>query len=233
MTAKIDPEFREWLIKEKLKRSLPAHFLVRFHVLLILAGALAAGWAANRLLYWMDLRSMLVRHPLAIVAAYLGFLLGLQAWIRYSGIRRYLSYRRSKELLEPGVAGLTPPEMKGGVTSLESLQLAGQAGEGCLYLGVLGLLALVVFALGGYLLVFAAELLAEIVFELLLVAGLISGIRRVDLLASVGIPRISLWALAAALSASVLFGLYAREAHPTATTIGEVVKALGAKGRKI
>jgi hypothetical protein len=82
------------------------------------------------------------------------------------------------------------------------------------------------FALGGYVIVYAADLMAELVFELLLAAGLVRGIRRVDLLADFGIPRMSLWALAAVMTVSILFGLYAREVHPEASTIGEVVRKI-------
>lgn len=226
MSDKIDPWFREWLIKQKLKHAISARFLVRFHAALILAGAVAVGWAANRLLYLLDVKSMVVRHPIAVLAAYIGFLIGLQAWIRYSGIRGYVNSRRSRELLEP--EGFKPPHRPGGGWVADVPVVAD---EGCLL--VLGFLLVIAlgFAMGGYLIVFAADLMAELVFELLLAAGLIRGIRRVDLLADIGIPRISLWALAAALTASVLFGLFAREAHPKATTIGEVVREMMASKR--
>jgi hypothetical protein len=101
--------------------------------------------------------------------------------------------------------------------------------EGCLLALVLLLVWAVAFALGGYLIVYAAELMAELVFQLLLAAGLVRGIRRVDMLADFGIPRISLWALAGTLALSVFFGLFARNAYPQATTIAEVVRQMASK----
>jgi len=222
LKEKIDPWFREWLIKQKLSHSIAARFLVRFHVALILLGAIAAGWLANRLLYQAGMTSMLVRHPLAVIAAYVGFLAGLQMWIRYSGIRNYVTDRRSKELLEPEAVTLKH-RRPGDFMPLDAPVVAD---EGCLLLLAFLFVASLAFAMGGYLVLFAADLMAELVFELFLAAGLIRGIRRVDVLASIGIPRITLWALTAALTASILFGLFARNAHPNATTIGEVVREM-------
>jgi hypothetical protein len=220
----LDPEFREWLIKQKLSFSIGARFLVRFHVSLILAGSVLAGWAANRLLYLAGVKEMLVRHPAAIIAAYLGFLLGLQAWVRYSGIREYLGARRSKDLLEPEGFKAQPlprtPEITGR-TVAEALI----APEGCLLLIACLVIGAVGFMMGGYLIVYASELMAELVFELLLAAGLVKGIRRVDALSSIGVPT-SIWALAAVLVASVIFALVAKGSYPHASTIGEVVRAL-------
>ena len=183
MSDKIDPWFREWLIKQKLKHSISARFLIRFHVVLILVG--------------------------------------LQAWIRYSGIRAYVNSRRAKELLEPD--GFRPADRWGRSEGIP-LDAPVVPDEGCLLLVGFLLLLLLAFAMGGYLIVFAADMMAELVFELLLAAGLVRGIRRVDLLADFGIPRITLWALAVALMASFLFGLFARNAYPQATTIGEVIR---------
>jgi hypothetical protein len=222
LNDKIDPWFREWIIKQKLSHSISARFLVRFHVSLILAGAVAAGCLANWLLYRAGVTNMLLRHPAAVICAYIGFLAGLHLWIRYSGIREYVNSRRSKELLEP--EGVTLRHGRPG--DWVPIDAPVVADEGCLLLVGFVLVAVLAFAMGGYLILYAAELMAELVFELLLVAGLIRGIRRVDLLASIGVPRISLWARGTALTLSILFGLFAREAHPKATTIGEVVREM-------
>jgi hypothetical protein len=222
LSDKIDPWFREWVIKQKLSHSISARFLVRFHVSLILAGAVAAGCLANWLLYRAGVTSMLVRHPAAVICAYIGFLVGLQLWIRYSGIREYVNSRRSKQLLEP--EGVTLRHGRPG--DWVPIDAPVVADGGCLLLVGFVLVAVLAFAMGGYLILYAAELMAELVFELLLVAGLIRGIRRVDLLASIGVPRISLWALGTTLTVSILFGLFAREAHPKATTIGDVVREM-------
>ena len=227
MSDKIDPWFREWVIKQKLSHSISARFLVRFHVSLILGGAVAAGCLANWLLYQAGVTNMLLRHPAAVVCAYIGFLAGLHLWIRYSGIREYVKSRRSKELLEPEGVTLRHARREDWVPT----DIPVWADDGCLLVLGFVLVASLAFAMGGYLILYAADLMAELVFELLLVAGLVRGIRRVDLLASIGIPRISLWALGTALTVSVLFGIFAREAHPKATTIGEVVREMMANKR--
>jgi hypothetical protein len=184
LSDKIDPWFREWVIKQKLSHSISARFLVRFHVSLILTGAVAAGCLANWLLYRAGVTSMLVRHPAAVIGAYIAFLAGLHLWIRYSGIREYVNSRRSKELLEP--EGVTLRHGRRG--DWVPTDVPVWADDGCLLVMGFVLVAVLAFAMGGYLILYAADLMAELVFELLLVAGLIRGIRRVDLLASVGIP---------------------------------------------
>ena len=227
MSDKIDPWFREWIIKQKLSHSISARFFVRFHVALILGAAVAAGWLVNRLLYQAGFTSMVVRHPLAVIAAYVGFLIGLQMWIRYSGIQEYVTSRRSKELLEPHDVKLKGPADRRPSDWIPP-DIPIVADEGCLLVVAFLLLIALAFALGGYLVLFAGDLMAELVFELLLAAGLIRGIRRVDTLGSIGIPRMTLWALAAALTSSILFGLFAKHAHPDATTIGDVVREMKA-----
>lgn len=228
MSDKIDPWFREWIIKQKLSHSIAARFLVRFHVALILIGAVAAGWLANRLLYQAGFTSMLVRHPLAVLAAYGGFLSGLQLWIRYSGIREYVSVRRSKEILEPHDLKLKYGPKDRGPGDWVPTDMPIVADEGCLLVIAFLGLTLIAFAVGGYLVLYAADLMAELVFELLLAAGLVRGIRRVDVLASIGIPRMTLWALAVALTVSMIFGVFARQSYPAATTIGDVVREMKA-----
>jgi len=217
----MDEEFRKWLLIERLKWSLKRRFFVRFHAVLLLLGAVLAGWTVNRLLFVAGVDSMLIRHPIGVLAAYVGFLIGIELWIRYSGIREYVNYRKSKELLEP--EGFRQPDRTGSeYWPIDSVPVVD--GEGCLVVLLIALAIGLVFAMGGYLIVTAADLFAEIVFELLLVAGLIRGIRRIDLLGLTGgIPRITLPALAIALTVSILFGLWARHVHPQAKTIAQVV----------
>ena len=228
MSDRIDPASYEWLAREKISRSIAARFFVRFHASLILAGSVAVGWAANRLMYQAGLHDMLIRHPLAILCAYGGFLLGLQVWMRYSGIRDYLNAKRAHELLEPQ----GPP---GKPISRMPLRLYNDRRElldlpfvldGCFVVVLFLVVWAILFTMGGYLVIYASDVMAELVFELLLAAGLARGIRRVDRLAGIGIPWLTLWALLACVLVSILLGLYARGMHPPATTMGEVVRHL-------
>ena len=99
-------------LKGRLARSLRARFLVRFHVALILAAAIAVGWIADYLLLKRGLGSMAARYPAAVAAAYLGFLVGARVWIEYSGIREYINARRAEELLNPAEDAKPAPRAK-------------------------------------------------------------------------------------------------------------------------
>jgi len=227
VSGRIDPGLQEWIIRDRLSRSIGARFFVRFHAALILAGSVAVGWLANRLLYQAGLHDMLFRHPLAILCAYGGFLLGLQIWIRYSGIRDYLNARRAQELLDarglpPGPGIWTPRLYNSRWDLLDALVVP----DGCLLVVAFVIVAAIFFAMGGYLVIYASDVMAELVFEILLAAGLIRGIRRVDLLASAGIPWLTMWAVLVCIVVSIPFGLYARTLSPPATTMGEVVRHL-------
>jgi len=45
--------------------------------------------------------NMIIRFPAGVLAAYCGFLIGIELWIRYSGINEYLNSRRSKSFSIP------------------------------------------------------------------------------------------------------------------------------------
>jgi hypothetical protein len=217
----VEPNLDEWYIKERLRWSLSRRFLVRFHAAFILLGAVLVGWSANRLLFQAGVENMLVRLPAGVVAAYGGFLLGIELWIRYSGIQEYLNSKRSKELLESKGADRPP---LGDPWPYASAIPAD--GEGCLFLILLLLVIAIAMAMGGYLVVWAGDLFAEVVFELLLAAGLLRGIRRVDTFGlSRGIPKVTLPALLVALAVSIGFGLWAHLVHPEARTMAEAIAA--------
>jgi hypothetical protein len=218
--SKIDPKFSEWLLKERLKYSLASRFFLRFHVSLMLGAAVATGWAANRALFSAGIDSMLFRHVASVLAAYGGFLVGLRIWIEYSGIKTYLDVARSRELTEGPVE----------VQKESKLNIADAAavpdfGEGCaVVLFVLAVLG-VLYAMGGYLIVSAPEFFADVVFELLLAAGLIRGAQKVDQLGTEGkVPLVTLWALAATLLVVVLFDVWAMHERPGAKTVSEALK---------
>src|SRR5215471_13266346 len=135
--ASEDPEASAKIkrLKERLSRSLKARFLVRFHVGLILGSAIAVGWAADYLLLELGLNKMVVRYPIAVLAAYLGFIVGARLWIEYSGIREYITARRAGELLDE----VDEPKARKPVAKERASRWwdgldpsAGLDGEGCL-----------------------------------------------------------------------------------------------------
>ena len=87
----IDGDDNKWKIeifRDKLRYSLGARFLLRFHVGLILLFTVLVGWAVDYAWLKIGLTHMGVRHVLSILAAYLAFLIGVHFWIEYSGIKQ-------------------------------------------------------------------------------------------------------------------------------------------------
>lgn len=76
--------------KRRLAGLLATRFLVRFHLTLILGFSFAVGLLATKLMLLSGLDSPLWRWPLAVLAAYGGFLLGVRVWLAYVGLGRHL-----------------------------------------------------------------------------------------------------------------------------------------------
>ncbi|MFZ4538277.1 hypothetical protein [Propionivibrio sp.] len=76
--------------KKRLAGWLVQRFFVRFHISLILAFAVGVGLLATRGLFSLGLETMHWRWPLAMLAAYAAFLLGVRLWLAYVGLGRYL-----------------------------------------------------------------------------------------------------------------------------------------------
>ncbi len=72
--------------REGVKRRLAQRFYTRFHMSLILSSSGLAAMLASWALLHAGVGSMLVRYPVALVAAYCTFLLGVWVWLRYVGI---------------------------------------------------------------------------------------------------------------------------------------------------
>src|SRR5690349_6468673 len=71
------------LTKERARRWLERHFFLRIHMSLILIATFSAGLAATKGLLLLGIDSLLLRYGLAVVAAYLVFLLLIRIWIMY------------------------------------------------------------------------------------------------------------------------------------------------------
>ena len=68
--------------------SLNLHYSVRAHAGILLAASTLAGLLLSRLLLWMGMETPFLRFPIAVVAAYGFFLLFVEWWLHYIGIKR-------------------------------------------------------------------------------------------------------------------------------------------------
>ena len=206
------------VFRGRLRHSLAARFLLRFHVSLMLSGSIAAGFLGDIVMLHAGLREMRIRYPLAIGMAYLGFLGGVRLWLAYSGIGQYLNLRRAGELVEGGPSGPGPrmfnPDWLDGISYFPDF-------DGCLYV----LLAVIAFfALGGYALVAAPSLFADVVLEVMLAAGLLRGIRRVEASGwAVGVWRSTWGSFAFSVAVAIVFAMWAHETAPAAATASEAL----------
>ena len=69
-------------------RSLELHYSVRLHAAILLAAATLAGLLVSWLLLWMGLEAPFLRFPFAVVAGYGIFLVLVDVWLAYLGIKR-------------------------------------------------------------------------------------------------------------------------------------------------
>ncbi len=213
--------------RRRLQHSLGARFVLRFHVSLILAFTIAMGWFADWALLNAGMREMLLRYPLAVACAYVAFLAAVWIWIDYSGIREYLQARRADELVGEHVPQAQPVVGRGvEAGDLDWLDFASILdAEGCLVvLGALALIVGVFYFLGGYVWINAAAFFSEIVLELLLAAGLLRGIQKVEASGWVlGVWRSTRSSLLFSLIFAVLFSAGAHAFRPAAYTLHQVI----------
>lgn len=218
--------------RRKLKTSLGARFVLRFHVSLMLAASIFAGWLADLFMLRLGYDSMLIRYPLSIGFAYIGFLGAVWIWIEYSGIREYLRMQKTDPLIGDHVK--ESHSTRSGKKSSSATDwidfpsdLGMVDGEGCLIvLGLILAFGVLFFFLGGYLWLYASEFAVEIVLELLLAAGLLRGIRRIESSGWVaGVWRSTRWSLAFSVTVAILFAAWAHSQYPEAKTLPEVFKA--------
>jgi hypothetical protein len=221
-----DDDGERWrleIFRDRLRHSLAARFLLRFHVSLFLAGSVATGWIVDRLLLGAGWQAMLWRYPLAIAAAYLAFLGGVAAWLRYSGIREYLDRRNAAALVGDDVARGRPTDWRTQGRSWDAVDIPWLATdfEGCL----LSLLLLAAFfAFGRYLIFAAPSLFADVVLELLLAAGLLRGVRRIESSGWIAGVWANTWpTLAFALAASLFVGWLGKSTQPPSSTLPELI----------
>lgn len=80
------PPLTEIRLKQNVQRMLARRFFLRFHVALIALWTFGVGLLTTRGLFALGVESMPVRYPLAVLTAYLGFLLAVRVWLWYVGV---------------------------------------------------------------------------------------------------------------------------------------------------
>lgn len=97
---------------EALRKRISARFAVRLHCTLILCACFGVGLFVTHLLLVAGIHAMWLRYAIALVAAYLTFLLGVRLWLRYAGFdRRILPSRRSQVV--DNLTSLDVPDLSG------------------------------------------------------------------------------------------------------------------------
>lgn len=218
-----DEHWRIAVYRDKLRRSLAARFYLRFHVSLILFASILAGWAFDVALLHAGMTSMVKRLPLAVLAAYGVFAFGIWLWLRYSGIGEYVKRTKAEALVE----GADPPRARKEGSGYDDLLWISMDPEGCLI--VLGLLiagGVLFLAFGGYAFMAADAIFADIVIEMLLAAGLLRGVRRMQRSGWFASLWKNTWpSLAFSLIVALAVGGFARHVSPKVTTLAELWQA--------
>lgn len=230
MTPDGDHKWKIEIFRDRLRHSLSARYLLRFHVGLILLFSVLVGWGVDVLLLKMGSTRMAWRYSAAILFAYGAFYLGVYAWIELSGIRDYVERKRADLLVGEDV----PQRPAAGEQSKEWSWLDGADptmgcyvdAEGCgIVIIFFVALAALFYFFGGYVIANALTFFADIVLELLLAAGLLRGINRYEASGwMVSVWRHTRWSLAFALFAAIVLGWLAQAYYPQARTLPEVVK---------
>ncbi len=222
-----DTKWKIEIFRDKLRHSLGARFLLRFHVGLILMFTILTGWLIDILLLKAGAASMPARYFVSILFAYGAFYVGVHAWIEYSGIKQYIKFRRAPLLVGDDVPR-KPVEVPEPWQWHPAWEVAGciPAVEGCLV--VIAAVALIVGAfyfLGGYVMANALTFFADIVLELLLAAGLLRGLNRYESSGwIVSVWRQTRWSLAFTLFVALAIGWYAQAEYPDAKTFPDVMR---------
>lgn len=222
-----DTKWKIEIFRDKLRHSLSARFLLRFHVSLILLFTILAGWLVDWLLLKAGVKAMAARYPIAILFAYGAFIAGTYVWIEYSGIRDYIKIRKAQELVGDDV----PRKSAGHLATTKPWDWmvdptgCAMGGEGCLtVLAIFFVLIFLFYFFGGYVFANAATFFADIVLELLLAAGLLKGISRYESSGWIqSMLNSTYWSLVYTITLALLFAWWAHTYYPSAITLSDVI----------
>jgi hypothetical protein len=205
------------------------HFL-RLHALALFAWTMGIGYLMSKLAFATGIQTLPARYLITGITAYLGFLLGVRLWLWFvdAVMDRSRDEPGAGDLLDVVEVQLDIADMASG-SSGEVLGGLGEgigaaAGEGCVPILILGLLAIVatlLFALIG------PELLIEVAFEAVLAGSLVSTMRlghEPDWLWTVF--RKTIWTFLIIMVLMMGFGKYAQKHYPEAKTTKQVIQQI-------
>ncbi|MEP7154498.1 MAG: hypothetical protein ABI905_01900 [Betaproteobacteria bacterium] len=222
-----DTKWKIEIFRDKLRHSLSARFLLRFHVGLILIFTILNGWLVDVSLLKLGVSRMATRYFVSILVAYGAFYLGVYLWIEYSGIKEYIKIRKAHMLVGDEVPRMPPENMETWEwhPAYDALGCLGGI-EGCLVvIAFVGALMAAFYFLGGYVAANALAFFSDIVLELLLAAGLLRGLNRYEASGwMISVWRSTRWSLAFALFVALVCGGLAQSSYPTAKTVPDVIK---------
>jgi len=103
--------------KKRFREFIQKKLFLRLHMFLILTGTFLAGLLATKLLLVFDVKEMILRYPVALLAAYLAFFLCVKLWLIYiSALRKEKgSYADALDLFGPDLPAPSISSDIGGV----------------------------------------------------------------------------------------------------------------------
>jgi hypothetical protein len=180
----------------ELRWRLMSRFVIRFHMLLILAGTAVGGVLCNALLLRLGVTSMEVRFGLATLGAYAIFFLMIRLWLSFVTTFGASVFQREKSKPAKEVSSPSYDAAEAGVdgadvvlTLVEEVDAPDEGGlmEGAVaaldesaVLVLLGAVFLSVLSAGAYFVWQAPMILSEAAFQFALSIGLIRPLRRLD-----------------------------------------------------
>jgi hypothetical protein len=148
---------------------------VRFHMGLILVAVLVSGVVASRQLLHLGVRSMAVRYPVAALAGYLLFFVGVRVWLWYARLSLPREFEQQLVKVEEGKMdpAVPPPETGRGWAECDGIDLPFDADpEGCLASVVVFILLVALFGAAAYTIAEAPGILGEAIVQVVLAASL-------------------------------------------------------------
>jgi hypothetical protein len=242
--------------KKKFEQIILRRFFSRWHMTLIVLASLSAGIVTSKLLLSIAEVKMLARYPISILVSYLVFLIGLKVWLSYAGLGKYLNgsvlskreFEKDKYWLNSEVLhshqdrarsvevkvldktfSVADSSLRAGI-DIGSIGFGEASEVGCLValVGILiYFLTLTLYAAGLLVIMEAPAILAEIVFEAALAAGLVRLAKRQTANGWLTSAFSITWpSFAFVTICAILFALIANKLAPEANSISEIAKIM-------
>ncbi len=205
-----------------MKLRFAEHFLLRFHMLLIVLATLASSLICNRILLDYGFNSMLVRFPLNVTAGYLAFFLFIRLWLHYIRSLCALQLGQVDFSLKESSGRSREPDSWIDRVSVGDPGITDQEGGAVIIL----LAVFYVFLAGGLILIYEAPIfLSETAASFFLVGSLSRPIREIDTPGWTGSVFIKTWTrYIFSLVLALVMAFCARVLCPKSHTIIEIIR---------